>query len=115
MIERGRGAGFLRKALQAVMIGDERRRQNLDGYSAIEARIVGAIDLAHSSCAEGRQNFIGTETTSSGNGHTGCMILPQFAKPARNRSRVIQTDGLPAKSEERNAGFWRRGAESNRR
>ena len=75
MVQRGRSPGFLGEALQAVLIGGEGRRQDLDGYGAVEAGVVGAIDFAHSTGAEGSQNFIRAETISSGERHKECMIL----------------------------------------
>ncbi len=75
MVQRRRRPGFLREALQAVLIGCEGSWQDLDGYGAVEARVVGAIDFAHSTGTDGRQNFIRAETSSSGERHKECMIL----------------------------------------
>ena len=59
VVEGGRGAGFLREALQAVGVGGKRRGQNLDGDVALQAGVAGAVHLAHSTCTERRLNFVG--------------------------------------------------------
>jgi hypothetical protein len=54
----GRGAAFKREALQAILIGGERRRKNLDRDIAAEAAIPGAVNLTHTARTNGRLNFI---------------------------------------------------------
>ena len=52
MIQRRRGACFLREALHAVAVSRKRCWQNLDGNGAVQPRIVGAIHFAHSARAD---------------------------------------------------------------
>ncbi len=51
VVERCRGAGFLREALQAVGISGVRRGLNLDGHVAVEAGIARTVHLTHSASA----------------------------------------------------------------
>ena len=69
MVQGSGGAGFLGETLQAVLVSGERGGQNLDGDGAVEAGVAGAIDFAHSAGSDGRKDFVGTETASSGEGH----------------------------------------------
>ena len=51
-----------RPALEAI--SGQMRWQNLDRHIAVEPRVLGSIDLAHASCADGREDFVGTEFLS---------------------------------------------------
>ena len=51
MIQRRNGARFALKALLQIGVGRKMRRQNLDGNGAVEAGVLGAIDLSHTSGA----------------------------------------------------------------
>ncbi len=51
MVQRRRGAGFLREALQAFGIGGKGCRENFDGDVAVQAGIAGAVDFAHAARA----------------------------------------------------------------
>ena len=64
MIERRRGAGFLREALHAVRVRGERRRQNLDRDVAIQPGIFCAIHFAHAARADQRLNLVGAQLRS---------------------------------------------------
>ena len=46
------------EAGEGVRVAGQRRRQDLDRDLALEARVAGAKDFAHSSGAEHRQNFV---------------------------------------------------------
>ena len=61
MIERGHGHRLAPQALARTRISRRLGRQQLDGDATIETRIVGEIDFAHGSRADGGQNFVGTE------------------------------------------------------
>jgi hypothetical protein len=52
------------EALAELRVGGERRRQDLQGDDAIETRVVGSIDLAHSALPERREDLIGAEAAS---------------------------------------------------
>ena len=69
MVQRRRGPRLLRKTLQAVRVAGKRCGQDLDGDGAVEAGVMGAVDLAHSACADRCLNFIRTEVGSSGDVH----------------------------------------------
>ena len=62
MVQRGRRAGFLLEARQALGIGGEGRRQDLDGDIASQAGITRAIHVPHAAAAERSHDFIGPES-----------------------------------------------------
>ena len=76
MVERGGGTSFLREALQAVGVGGERCRKNLDGDVAVEAGVAGAVDFAHPARTQRRLNCIGTEFRARGKGHSCASLYP---------------------------------------
>ena len=49
--------------------------ENLDRDDAFEAGVGRAVDFAHSAGAERRDDFVGTETRASGQGHESRVIL----------------------------------------
>ena len=46
------------EAREGVRVSRQRRRQDLDRDVALEARVAGAKDLAHTSGAQHRQDFV---------------------------------------------------------
>ena len=64
MIEGGGSSRFLGKTLQTSGIGRKRRRQNLDSDVACQARIVGAVDLTHTACANLSDHLVRTNLLS---------------------------------------------------
>ncbi len=58
MVQRGSGLGFLDESLPAGLIGDAVVRQDLDGHLAVEPRVARAIDLAHPTRADEREDFV---------------------------------------------------------
>src|SRR5262249_26275528 len=65
---RGR-ARFLFEAAEPVGVGGDGDRENLDGHIAAQARVAGAIDLAHPASAEGTDNLVRAEANAGGQGH----------------------------------------------
>src|SRR6476661_6566811 len=55
MVQRGDSAGFALEALAEALGGD------FDGDLAAQARVAGAVNLAHPALADARQDFIGAE------------------------------------------------------
>jgi hypothetical protein len=53
----GERPGFTLEPSQPLVIGRERRRQNLDGHVAAEARVARTIHLAHGARAELTNHF----------------------------------------------------------
>ena len=43
--------------------------QDLDRDAAVEARVVGVVDLAHATRADGRNNLVGTESSAGRQWH----------------------------------------------
>jgi hypothetical protein len=68
MIQAGDGFGLALETLPACRIVGEMRRKNLDGNSAVQARIPRLIDFAHPARAERRDNFVGAELRARGQG-----------------------------------------------
>ena len=64
MVERGDRAGLLLEAAQARPGRRQARRQDLDRDLAAEARVAGAIDLAHAARAERGEDLVGAEPVS---------------------------------------------------
>jgi hypothetical protein len=63
MVERGDRAGFALEAFGKALAG------GLDGDVAAQARVVGAIDDAHTSGADYRDDFIGADSRPDGKAH----------------------------------------------
>jgi hypothetical protein len=61
MVQRGEGLRLAFESGEALRILCERLRQHLDRHLAPEGGVSGAIDLAHSTGAEGGEDFVGTE------------------------------------------------------
>lgn len=60
MTQSGDGLGFLLKAPKAFAVRREGRRQNLNGYVAIEARVSRFVDLSHAPGADQGGDFVWT-------------------------------------------------------
>jgi hypothetical protein len=69
VVQESRGSGLLLEAAEAIRVRRERRRQDLDRDVAAEARILRAVDLAHPSRTERRDDLIGTQTGTGGERH----------------------------------------------
>ena len=74
MVQGRGGEGFLLEAAQPVGIARESLRQDLDGHLAFEARVAGAVDLAHAARAQQRDNFVRSEFRARGQVHSGQII-----------------------------------------
>jgi hypothetical protein len=72
--QRGEHLRLTREACQAFGIERKRVWQHLDGDVAIELRVARAIHLAHAAGAEGRDNFVGTETRARQHSHVRPIV-----------------------------------------
>jgi hypothetical protein len=63
VVQRRRRACFLLEAPEPLAVTGECGGQDFDGDVAAEARIVGAIHVAHAARRDGRDDFIGSEAT----------------------------------------------------
>jgi hypothetical protein len=61
MIQGRDGASFALEALLGLRIFRKMRREYLDGYGAVKARVAGAIHFAHAAGTERRLNFVRTK------------------------------------------------------
>ena len=59
------------ESLQAILVGDEALRQDLQGDIAIELRVPRLVDLAHAARSESGQDFVGAETSTRRECHLG--------------------------------------------
>jgi hypothetical protein len=66
VVQRGHRLGFLFEAPQPIAIAGKRFWQNLQGHFAAQARISGAIHLAHAARAYQRLDFIRTDLGALG-------------------------------------------------
>jgi hypothetical protein len=73
VIENPGRARFLLEALQAVRVGRERRRQDLDRDVAAQARVLRTVHLSHPARADRLEDLVGPEAVSRREGH-----LPGF-------------------------------------
>ena len=62
MIECRRGHGFLHEAPHSIPVSGHRRRQDLQGYFAMQPQVLRQINFTHPSFAEQRANLIMVET-----------------------------------------------------
>src|SRR5262249_9496665 len=68
-IERRDHLGFMLESLEAVRIGREFIRQDLDGDFALELRVARPVDLSHAAFTEKADDFMRTELSSDLYGH----------------------------------------------
>ena len=66
MVELARGAGLLLEAAEPVGVGREGGGQDLDRHVARQARVAGAVDLAHSARAQESRDLVGPDPGSGG-------------------------------------------------
>ena len=64
MVQRRKRLGFAPKALQPIGIPRELVAEDLQRDVAMEPRVTRAIHLAHPTCAERRDNLVGTKRTT---------------------------------------------------
>ena len=71
MRQRGDGLRLALESGEAFGIGGDRSRQDLDRDVAIEARVAGAIHLAHTAGAERLQDLVAAEAVPAGRAMRG--------------------------------------------
>ena len=81
MAEGAGGPGLLLEALQAVLVGGQLLGDDLDGHVAAEARVVGAVDLAHAARAERRDDLVRADTTARDQRQVGGLSPGLCAQP----------------------------------
>ena len=69
VIQRRQRLRFTLESRQIICVARERGRQHLDRNLAIELRIAGAINLAHSARSERAEDFVGAEFVTGSEGH----------------------------------------------
>jgi hypothetical protein len=69
MIQRRQRFGFALEARAAIGVAGQRVRQNLDGDIAAQFGVVRAVHLAHPACAEGGDDFVGSDTRAGDKAH----------------------------------------------
>ncbi len=91
MIQAGDGLGLALKTLSENGIFGEMRRKNFDGDGAVQARIACAVNFAHASRAERRQDFVWAEASARGQCHNGVDYIP--LNQALEITLVFATEG----------------------
>jgi hypothetical protein len=56
-------------------VAGERRRQDFDRHLAAEARVAGAVDLAHATSAERADDLVCAESRARAKGHSAASII----------------------------------------
>jgi hypothetical protein len=69
MVERGNGAGLPVEAMEAVGVVRGRVGKQLERHLPPQARVAGAVHLAHAALAEGRDDLVGAELISGDQCH----------------------------------------------
>jgi hypothetical protein len=77
MIQRGEDVCFTLEAGEAVRIGSEGIRQDLDRDVAIQLRVTRTIHVAHAAAAKGGDDFVRAKSGASGKSHE------QFSRMSR--------------------------------
>jgi hypothetical protein len=69
MIERGEHLRLAFEPGEAVGVGREEVRQDLDGDVTVQLRVARLVNLAHAAGPDGRQHFIRAEASAGSKGH----------------------------------------------
>jgi len=102
VIERGHGLGFTLEALRELFPRD------LDRNVAIQTRVAGAIDLAHTAGANGRENLVRAELVTSRKGQSVQRVYRSKAKTLgadANRTGTSATDRRSCQAGASDAGW----------
>ena len=75
MRQRGNRSCLALESRAAIRIGGEVGRQHLHRHRAIEPRVTGCVDLAHSAGSKGRNDFVRAEAHAAVEGQTGAEII----------------------------------------
>ena len=89
MIQRGEDFRFALKARQAVGVGGERRREDLDRDLTLQLRVGRPIDLPHATHAELRGDFVDAE---AGAGREGQAIFVDYTGGTAARTGLLLPD-----------------------
>src|SRR5262245_17897442 len=88
-------------------VGGKAPGKDLDGDVAMQPRVAGAIDLAHSALAEEHHDFIGSESSSRRQSHVnGCDYKHRSIDPSTEPS-VAAGKGLGSRPEKLSPSFDR--------
>ena len=92
MIQRGGGAGLLLEAAEAIGVGAELARQDLDGYIPAQPRVARTVDFAHPAGPERVHDRIPPEPSAGQQGHgqlwpMGAIVVATHA--ARRRKGPV--------------------------
>ncbi len=91
MIERGNGECFAREARSAIGVDRGDLAADLSADLALQSRIAGPIDLAHSAGASSDTDFIGTELSARLNGMALIMAARYSAANGQSSSHAPTT------------------------
>src|SRR5262245_29194216 len=83
VIQRGECSGFTLEPGEALRVLGKRLGQHLDGDLPSETRVGRAIDLSHSSGADGGLDFVGTEVCSGSECHRYLVGTRRFSSSSK--------------------------------
>jgi hypothetical protein len=87
MIDRAQEARFVFGAIEPVGVTSKCGRKNLDRNRTIKPGVAGAIPLAHPTRAQGREDFVGAESDTSGYSHgSAAIIAPENEESVPHRT-----------------------------
>ena len=95
VVERRDGTGLLLEAAEAVGIVREARREHFDRNVAAEARVAGAVDLAHSTFANLGKDLVRPEHLTS---HYQVLSMARVDPPKLAATSGASEGGPPAPS-----------------
>jgi hypothetical protein len=95
IVEGGEDFGLALESREPLRVAGHRRRQYLDRDLPLEARVGGAIDLAHAAFAEQTENLVGPETLTGGEGHGDGIIADKLRHLYPRQSMRISSGRSP--------------------
>jgi hypothetical protein len=95
MIERAEDLGFPLKSRKSVRIARERVGQNFNRHLALQPRIARAIHLAHTACANERDDFVRAESRPRIQCHRSIRNLPTRQSANLPMPRVSAATPMP--------------------
>ena len=69
MVQRGEDLRFALEPREALGIGGERRRQDLEGDVALQSAVTRAVDLPHAAGRDEAEDLVRTDPCTDGQGH----------------------------------------------
>ena len=95
MIQGRHGTRFLLESPAPVGVGGERFRQHLESDVAVQPCVPSAVDVAHPTRAEARDDFVGSETCARRQRHVPGLCFARAWQRVRQRRNHSRWGGPP--------------------